>query len=109
VRAEPLVLERSASPAITSKPQVVEAEGEFRYAVQAASPVPGAKLRFELLEGPDGMTIDPATGVVRWRPASGQHGRFDVEVAVMDQWGSGVAQSFAIQSNSPEAPPASPR
>lgn len=109
VHAEPLVLERSASPQITSKPRVVETEGEFRYSVEATSPVPGAALRFELLEGPDGMTIDPATGVVRWRPAAGQRGRFDVEVAVMDQWGSGVAQSFAIQSNAPESPPASPQ
>ncbi|MBK7950151.1 MAG: hypothetical protein IPK00_15680 [Deltaproteobacteria bacterium] len=69
----------------------------------------GAKLRFELLKGPQGMRVDPATGVVEWRPGTSQRGRFDVEVGVLDQWGSGVAQSFAIHADPRVAPPASAR
>jgi hypothetical protein len=109
VHAEPIVLERSAPPAITSTPEVAVENGELRYAIAASSPVRGAQLHFELLKGPDGMKVDPASGVLRWRPAPSQRGRFDVEVAVMDQWGSGVAQAFAVQADAQTAPPASPR
>jgi len=109
IHAEPIVLERGAPPAITSKPEVAVENGELRYAMKASSPVPGAQLHFELLKGPDGMAVDPSSGVVHWRPAPSQRGRFDVEVAVMDQWGSGVAQAFAVQADAQAAPPASPR
>jgi len=109
VHAEPLVLERGAPPEITSQPAVAVENGELRYAIAARSPLPGAELRFELLKGPDGMAVDPERGVLRWRPAPDQRGRFEVEVAVMDQWGSGVAQSFAVQADSNAAPPAAAR
>lgn len=107
IPAEPMVLERSAPPEIRSTPTAAIEGGLFRYAIDASSPARGAKLRFELLKGPQGMRVDPATGVVEWRPETGQRGRFDVEVGVLDQWGSGVAQSFAIQADPRVAPPAS--
>ncbi|MEZ4334928.1 MAG: hypothetical protein R3F35_24485 [Myxococcota bacterium] len=109
VAAEPVVLERSAPPEIVSKPSPTTPDGAFRYAIQAKSPVPGAALRYELLKGPEGMVVGADSGVVQWKPARGQRGRFEVEVAVMDQWGSGVAQRFSIQAGDASAPPASPR
>ena len=109
VHAEPSVLEPSLAPEIVSEPSSGLAGGLFRYAVRASSPAAGAKLRFELREGPEGMKVDPATGVVEWRPAPDQRGRYEVEVAVFDQWGSGVAQAFAIGAESPVSPPAAPR
>lgn len=109
IRAEPIVLEQSAPPEITSQPSSGIEGGLFRYAVAATSPTASAALRFELLKGPEGMTVDPATGIVQWRPAAAQRGRFEVEVAVKDQWGSGVAQGFSISADSPVAPPAAPQ
>jgi hypothetical protein len=109
IHAEPIVLEPSVAPEITSQPASGLEGGLFRYAVRASSGARGAQLRYELLKGPEGMTVDPATGVVEWRPKVEQRGRFDVEVAVIDQWGSGVAQSFAIGAESKGAPPASAR
>lgn len=109
IAAEPVVLERSAPPEIVSKPTHAFADGAFRYAIEATSPARGAVLRYELLKGPKGMAVDAETGVVEWHLARGQRGRFDVEVAVMDQWGSGVAQRFAIDAGDRGAPPASPR
>ena len=106
IRAEPIVLEQSAPPEITSQPSSGIDGGLFRYVVAAGSPTASAALRFELLKGPDGMTVDPATGVVQWRPAAAQRGRFEVEVAVKDQWGSGVAQDFSINADARVAPPA---
>ena len=80
----------------------------FRYLVRATSTESGAKLKYKLLEGPDGMTVDAGSGVMSWRPSSEQRGAFSIEVAAKDQWGSGVAQSFEIRV-APPAPPASAR
>lgn len=107
VHAEPIALEASPAPAIVSKPSSGVEGGRYRYAMEARSPVAGAQLRFELLKGPEGMTVDAASGLVEWHPKTGQRGPFDVEVAVMDQWGSGMAQGFAISTESTTAPPAS--
>jgi hypothetical protein len=78
----------------------------FRYALEAKSPNRGATLRYELLKGPVGMAVDSASGVLEWRPTATQRGRFEVEVGVTDQWGSGVAQHFAIHADARGAPPA---
>jgi len=106
ILAEPIVLERGAPPEITSQPASGIEGGQFRYAVQASSAARGAKLRYELVKGPEGMTVDAESGLVHWRPKSEQRGRFEVEVAAVDQWGSGVAQRFAIGADSGAAPAA---
>lgn len=98
LRANPIVLERSAPPEIHSQPMAGIEGGRFRYAVEASSPARGARLRYELAKGPEGMKIDAETGVVSWRPMASQLGRFEVEIAVKDQWGGGVAQSFWIEA-----------
>ena len=108
VHAEPIVLEPSVAPEITSQPASGLEGGLFRYAVKATSSARGAQLRYELLKGPEGMRVDPASGVVEWRPEATQRGSFEVEVAVMDQWGSGVAQRFTIGAESKGAAPAAP-
>jgi len=41
-------------------------------------------LRFEVASGPNGMTIDESTGVVRWLPLFGQAGDHRVRIAVSD-------------------------
>lgn len=108
IAAEPVLLERSAPPEIVSRPLQASVDGAFRYAIEATSPARGAVLRYELLKGPQGMVVDAETGVVEWRPARGERGRFEVEVAVMDQWGSGVAQRFALDAGDLASSPASP-
>ena len=108
IPAQPIVLERSAPPEIRSTPTAAIEGGRFHYAIEASSPARGAKLRYELLKGPQGMTVDASTGVVEWRPGASQRGRFDVEVAVMDQWGSGAAQRFGLHADGKPASPASP-
>lgn len=108
VRSQPIVIGRVVPPTIISKPEVGVEGGMFRYLVRATSAESGAKLKYKLLEGPDGMTVDAGSGVMSWRPSSEQRGAFSVEVAAQDQWGSGVAQSFEIRV-APPAPPASAR
>jgi len=106
VSSRPVQLGRGQGPEIVSKPEGAIEDGVFRYQMQARSPAPNAELAYELLEGPEGMAIDARSGAVEWRPAAAQRGKFKVEVAVKDQWGSGVAQSFVIQADAPPAPPA---
>ena len=108
VRSQPIVIGRGVPPTIISKPAVGIEDGMFRYLVRATSAESGAKLKYKLLEGPDGMTVDAGSGVMSWRPSSEQRGVFSIEVAAKDQWGSGVAQSFEIRV-APPAPPASAR
>jgi hypothetical protein len=109
VTGKPVALARGEVPEILSEPHAGVENGLFRYQLRARSNAEGAKLSYELLKGPDGMTVDAKSGVVLWRPTTEQRGRFDVEVAVKDQWGSGVAQFFALQADAPGQPPAASR
>ena len=109
VRSTPVVLSQGEAPRILSTPEAGIEGGVFRYQVRAASPEPGARIEYELLEGPDGMTVDAASGLVRWSPKQDQRGDFTIEVAARDQWGAANAQSFRIQVEGPAAPPASVR
>ncbi|HKK52015.1 MAG TPA: hypothetical protein VKA74_10525 [Myxococcota bacterium] len=109
VTSRPIVLARGEPPEIVSLPDGEIEGGLFSYRVQARSPEPGAELRYRLLTSPEGMSVDARSGVVRWRPNPEQRGRFEVEVGVVDQWGSGAAQSFSIQAESPVSFPARAR
>lgn len=109
VTSRGLVLDRGAAPKIVSQPAADLPGGLFEYRVQGRSDAPHAELQYSLIEGPEGMSVEPETGLVRWRPTTDQRGRFDVEIAVLDQWGSGSAQSFTITTEDPASPPARAR
>lgn len=109
VSSQPVVLTRGAAPEIVSQPLSGIEGGVFRYTIRAKSSEPAAQLRYELLSGPDGMTVGEESGLVSWRPERAQTGSFEVEVAAMDQWGSGSAQSFEISVEIPPTAPASLR
>lgn len=109
VRSAPVTLSRGEAPMIVSEPRTGIEGGVFRYQIRATSEERGAQFSYELLEGPEGMTVDAATGQVAWRPDKTQLGVFKIEVSATDQWGSGNAQSFRIQVDAPDSVPASPR
>jgi len=109
VRSSPVVLSQGEAPRILSTPEAGIEGGVFRYQVRATSPEPGARIEYELLEGPEGMAVDAASGLVTWRPEEEQRGAYKIEVAARDQWGAAVAQSFRIEVEGPAAPPASAR
>jgi predicted transcriptional regulator len=56
----------------------------------------GDKHTFALLTAPDGMTIDPATGLVRWTPTEAQTGANEVVVEVRDGHGGVTLDAFTI-------------
>ena len=53
------------APSITSTPSALAPVGKnYTYTVQATDPDAGDTITYQLLEGPAGMTIDWATGLV---------------------------------------------
>ncbi len=109
VTAHPLRLARGEAPVIVSEPRAGIEGGVFQYQIRATSSESGAQLSYELMSGPEGMTVGLSSGLVAWRPASDQRGAFEIEVAAKDQWGSGSAQAFRIQVDAPVSRPASLR
>ena len=58
----------------------------------------GEILTFSLAQAPAGMTINPASGLVRWTPTGGQIGRQVVAVKVTDSQGQFAYQGYTIRS-----------
>lgn len=89
------------APEITSEPAAPAQRGrtwEYQVVARDPDPVPGEPLRYEFaVPAPSGMTIDAATGLVRWNaPVTGFH---DVVIRVRDRAGAGAAsatQSFTL-------------
>ncbi len=108
VRSTPLTLSGDGAPRIASAPPNTLEGGVFRYQLRVSGASPEAGVRYVVAEGPEGMTVDAQSGLVVWRPAADQRGRFDVEVQALDRFGSGAAQTFSIDVDDP-APPASAR
>jgi len=109
VRSQPLSIGRGSAPEILSQPEGGIENGRFRYQMSARSDERGARIEYGLIEGPDGMTVDAASGVVHWRPTTDQRGKFAIELVARDQWGTGTGQAFEIHVDGPAAPPAAAR
>ena len=84
-------------PDIVSHPERAGHGGEdFLYAIEARDPDGDKNLRYELVEAPAGMTLDPISGLLRWRPGLDQAGDHQVVLAVSDPHGGKVEQHFVI-------------
>lgn len=93
-------------PRITSTAPLLTADNvPYGYPVTAEDIDVGDALTFSLLTAPTGMTIDPATGVIAWRPGADQAGEHPVTVAVTDRAGASDAQSFELVVQRSNRPP----
>jgi large repetitive protein len=63
-------------------------------------------IQYDLSLAPDGMTIDPATGLVAWRPTIGQVGEHLVILRATSASGSIALQDFYINVAAPNTAPA---
>ena len=85
-------------PAITSSPaNTGSIDTAYSYDVNATDPDLGDTLTFSLQQAPDGMTIDPITGVINWLPLV--TGPADVDVVVTDSTGLADRQIYLILVN----------
>ncbi|MEL7496446.1 MAG: putative Ig domain-containing protein [Planctomycetota bacterium] len=81
-------------PIILSNPPTSSRVGTtYLYQVQAED-ADQDRLRFELLNGPEGMTINSDTGRVQWSPTAAQVGTANVEIRVSDPLGANVTQTY---------------
>ncbi len=98
VRVEVTVEGVNDRPRIVSRPTTEAIAGRpYTYDVDASDPDPDDRLTYNLKDGPEGMTIDPTTGLLRWTPAELALGARQVTVTVTDSSGTASdAQSFAI-------------
>ena len=85
----------NAPPRITSTPGPLGADGVMRYAVEAIDPDGDARLRYRLIEGPDGMTVGFADGKLEWKPGA-KAGRHPVAISVEDAAGAASVQRFVL-------------
>ncbi|HEV8595313.1 MAG TPA: winged helix-turn-helix transcriptional regulator, partial [Thermoplasmata archaeon] len=85
-------------PAFTSTPLRRATVGQayvYEVAVSDAYPA-GDAHAFTLLRGPNGMTIDGATGLLTWTPSDRQVGTREVAVEVRDAHGGLAVQEFSV-------------
>jgi hypothetical protein len=85
----------NAPPRIVSQPPEGFSPGLFRYAVKAVD-ADDDGLLFSLQEGPPGMQLDSASGLLTWEIEKWQKGRIAVTVAVEDGFGGQDRQQFTM-------------
>lgn len=99
----------NAKPRITSSPSGFGGE-RFLYLVQVDDPDNDRRMRFHLVKGPDGMSIDNLSGKLSWLPGSDQDGTHAVELMVADGHGGEDTQRFNLDFGfEDEDVPASPQ
>ncbi len=99
----------NAAPAITSTPGHFDEQGTIQYQVMIEDPDDEKGFEYRLLEGPDGMQIDPASGLITWQPSKQQTGTHSARVEVVDEKGGKASQSFDLElDRGLEVTPAAP-
>ena len=101
--------EVNLAPVITQIDDISIDEGALLQLVaEAFDPdLPAGALTFALEAGaPDGLSIDPTTGQLTWRPSEDDGGgSFDVTINVSDPDGESDSASFTIDVNEVDLPP----
>jgi RHS repeat-associated protein len=98
---------QNGAPVITSTPITVAGVGRpYSYDVNASDP-DNDPLTYALAVKPEGMTINPSTGLIQWTPTAAQIGTHPVRVVVADTGGLTATQDFqvTVQEVLPNNPP----
>jgi hypothetical protein len=103
LRSNVLVL-ANAAPKIKGIPTPEIDAGAYRYQFEAEDADGDRSLRFSLGKAPAGMTIDPMSGVMTWKPGSEQAGDQLIEVNVRDGEGAESGIRFTVAVSFPDAP-----
>ncbi|WP_249070113.1 putative Ig domain-containing protein [Argonema antarcticum] len=84
-------------PVFTSLP-LVSATYKEQYTYQAIALDPDyySDLTYSLVSGPEGMNIQPKSGLISWTPSGYQAGKQAVTIKVTDYYGTYSTQSFDI-------------
>ncbi len=83
-------------PVFTSEPPTQVTYGEtYSYQVTAVDP-DLENLTYRLIKAPEGMVLDPFSGLILWTPNGEQGGRHDIEIRVNDGRCGEDTQTFSI-------------
>jgi len=87
----------NSAPRITSSPNYEIVNGLYTYQVTAVDP-DNDSITFSLLKGPQGMTIDSASGLIRWETPKDAAGRQEIPIKISADDGDGgtTYQDFSI-------------
>ncbi len=92
-------------PHFESQPPTTEGlGGQYVYDARA-SDLQGDPLTYDLVVKPDGMAVDPSTGIVVWTPTAAQLGSQNVILRVTDSQGGVDLQSFQVLVFGSDVPP----
>ena len=108
VQSRPARIGNSA-PRITSKPTYdLSGQNLYNYQVAALDPDGDRPLRYELREGPPGMSIGLVSGLVSWIVPDDASGKYPVQVSVRDSNGAESRQSYVLELRWSMAPANTP-
>ncbi len=101
-----VIAQTNRAPHILSAPVLAGTENvQYAYAVSVEDPDVGDTLNFALTTAPQGMTIDPASGLIEWLPPMGMAGIHDVTVQVSDPGGLSDTQVYQLTVAQGNLPP----
>lgn len=91
----------NAAPVITSQPPQGISSLDYRYQVDVSDP-DDSQFTYRLDEAPDGMTIDSASGLIRWSLADVTPGDYTIAIIVTDPEGAEGAQEYSLSLGAAE-------
>lgn len=94
----------NSPPEIVSRPPGLDPSGRFVYQIEARDRDGDPGLRYALVKGPEGMSVDPFGGEVRWKAGVDDEGEHAVEIEVDDRKGGKAKQLFYLQVEVGEGP-----
>jgi hypothetical protein len=86
----------NAPPRFVASPPPGSRSLEYRYQVQVVDPDEDT-VSYALAAGPDGMTIDPETGLVHWAIPAETSGIHEVRIEARDAEGAVAIQEFSLE------------
>ena len=93
-----LLVVQNRPPRITSRPGADFQEDLYTYSVEARDP-DGDPIRFRIQNGPDGMVIDPSSGLITWPILPELQGEIRAVVIAADDDGAEAFQQFTLSFN----------
>jgi hypothetical protein len=91
----------NAAPRVTSAPPEGIASLDYRYQVEVTDP-DDTQFTYRLDEGPEGMTIDPASGLISWSLVDVAPGDYTITIIVTDPEGAEGAQGYTLSLGAPQ-------
>jgi hypothetical protein len=92
----PLVLTIDASDPVFTSDALTQAPLGPDYAYDAETDDEMAGVAYELITAPDGMTIDPMTGLVEWTPEVEDTGEYTITIRATDLAGNVTDQVYTL-------------